>query len=142
VSGSENRTAVLAAWEAFNRGDIEEMLQYMDPELEWHEAEHLFDRGVYRGHEGLRRLIRENEETFGGGLRGDLDEVFEAGEDLMVAMGHFNGGIGGIQVRIRFVHVCRLREGRLLHLQEYEDLGSVTNAITALGRAGGAPASP
>jgi uncharacterized protein len=140
MSEVDNQSAYRAANDAFNRGDVEGLLSHVDPELEWHEAEHLFDRGVYRGHDGLRRLVRENEELFGD-LKADIDETFDGGSDLVVVLGHFNGGIGGIRVRIRFVHVCRFRDGRLVHLREYEDAGSVTDAITAVGLGGGSTAS-
>jgi ketosteroid isomerase-like protein len=134
VASVDNCAVVRAAWDAYNARDIDGVLAQVDPQVEWHEAEHLFDRGTYHGHEGVRRLIRENDELFAG-LRADLDEVFDAGPDLVVALGHFVGAIGGIDVRIRFVHVYRLRAGRLFDTQEYEDAGSVSRAFAAISAA-------
>jgi ketosteroid isomerase-like protein len=60
----ENVELVRRALEAFPRGDMEEMLSFMDPEGEFHSAIVGGAEGnVYRGHEGFSqvvcRLVRE-----------------------------------------------------------------------------------
>ena len=61
----ENVDLVRRALEAFPRGDMDEMLSYLDPELEWHSAIVGGAEGnVYRGHEGFRRWFADSFESF------------------------------------------------------------------------------
>ena len=56
---------VRRAFEAFPRGDMEEMLSYADPEAELYSAIIGGAEGnVYRGHEELRRWYTETFESF------------------------------------------------------------------------------
>src|SRR5687767_8518212 len=57
----ENVDVVRRALESFPRGDVEEMLSYLDPELEWHSAIVGGAEGnVYRGHDGFRTWLADS----------------------------------------------------------------------------------
>jgi uncharacterized protein len=124
----ENVEIARQMYDAFNRGDVDGCLSAISADVEWHEAATLFDRGVYRGHDGIRRLIAENMELWSN-FRAEIEEIFDAGNDVVVALGHFTGEIGGIGVRIRFVHVGEMHQSQLLRLREYEDAGMVRRAL-------------
>jgi ketosteroid isomerase-like protein len=38
--------------DAFNRGDVEEVISDLDPEIVWHVPPVLPEQSVYRGHQG------------------------------------------------------------------------------------------
>ena len=121
-------------WDAGNRmlagEEVPELLEYFDPDIEWQEAATLFDRGTYRGHEGLGRLFAENLELWTE-LRIELEDVFDAGGDQVVSIGHWVGVLGGVAVRIRCVHVGTIRDGRIVKVIEYEDAGAASRAPAA-----------
>ena len=58
----ENVELTLRATDAYNRRDVEAMLEQLDPEVEWHSALSILlsgKRTVYRGHRGVREWFRE-----------------------------------------------------------------------------------
>ena len=64
----ENIESFKRALEAYNRRDVEALLQELAPEVEWHPVlEGLLggEATVYRGHEGVRELLRITDETLG-----------------------------------------------------------------------------
>jgi hypothetical protein len=63
----ENVEAFKRAAKAGNRRDFEAMLEEFDPEVEWHPGLAALLGGettVYRGHEGVRELVRDGVRTF------------------------------------------------------------------------------
>jgi ketosteroid isomerase-like protein len=53
--------------DAYNRRDVEAMLELVDPDVEWYAALDVLlggDETVYRGHEGIRTLFATIDETF------------------------------------------------------------------------------
>jgi ketosteroid isomerase-like protein len=123
-----NVEAILAMWDAYGRDDLDGVLEVTDPEVEWREAVHLFDRGTYRGHAGIRQMRQENDEVWPG-MRVEVEEAFDAGDGTVVAIGRFRDD----ERAVRFVHVCRLRDGKLVELTEYEDAGEVSEVLNSLG---------
>ena len=123
-----NVEAILAMWDAYGRDDLGGVLEVTDPDVEWREAVHLFDRGTYRGHDGIRQMRQENDEVWPG-MRVEVEEAFDAGDGTVVAIGRFRDD----ERMVRFVHVCRLRDGKLVELTEYEDAGEVSEVLNSLG---------
>ena len=63
----ENVEIVRRVSDAYNRRDVGAMLDELHPEIEWHPWLQIqFGGGatVYRGHQGVRKGIRELEEAF------------------------------------------------------------------------------
>src|SRR6478672_7845902 len=86
--------------EAFNAGDIDAWLEeFIDPEIEWHSAlPGLLTQGgtVYRGHEGVREMLREIAEVLDE-MTAEYSEIHEVG-DRVVAIGqiHTRGAASGV----------------------------------------------
>jgi ketosteroid isomerase-like protein len=57
----ENVEIVRRSWEAWIRGDLDELFEAFDPAVEWDTRtfEGWPDPDVYRGHEGVRRFLEE-----------------------------------------------------------------------------------
>jgi ketosteroid isomerase-like protein len=86
----ENIEAVKGALEAMNRGDVEAVLQALDPEIEWHMAlQELVGgvAGVYHGHRGVREYFRDMDEAFAE-VELDYTEFRDLG-DRVLATGSF-----------------------------------------------------
>ena len=89
----EDVTTLRQAYEAFNRGDIEAVVQAFDPQIEWPELEgNPQASGIFRGTDS-------------------------------VLTGHFRGrpkGNGGT-LDAHFAHVWRMRDGKAVHFTNYAD---------------------
>src|SRR5438093_11216524 len=85
----ENVEAFQRGLEAGNRGDVETLLQELDPEVEWHSALHALlggEQTVFRGHDGVREMIRDLNEAFGE-FHIEISAVRDLG-DRLVGIGH------------------------------------------------------
>jgi len=117
--------------EAFSHGDVEEMLSYADPELEFHSAIVGGAEGnVYRGHEGFRRWYADSFESFEE-LRNEWSEFRDLG-DRVLALGHVKarGRESGVELNSPMGWVITVRHGKVVKAQGF--LGR-DDAIEAAG---------
>lgn len=126
-----NIERLLAGLEAFNSGDVERILTFVDPHFEVSIPRELSaEPDTYRGHEGVRRYF----ETFAEAMdeiRFNAERVWEAGEDMVVEMRLTAlGRQTGIPVEQRVYLVWTVRDGKALRVQTYPSLAG------ALARAG------
>jgi len=71
--------------DAYNRGDVETVLEVHDPEVEWRPALQVLLGGkatVYRGHEGVREFLRDLDEAFSEGHIA-IREIRDLGDRLL-----------------------------------------------------------
>jgi ketosteroid isomerase-like protein len=97
---SENIEALKRSIDAYNRRDVDALLDALDPEVEWHSGilESLAgDATVYRGHEGVRRLFRELDDVLVE-IHGESSEIRDL-EDRTVLLGRFRtrGKASGVE---------------------------------------------
>jgi ketosteroid isomerase-like protein len=52
-----------ASW-AWNEGGVDALLEYLDPDVEWHPPADSMEAGVYRGHDGVRDYLSRPVEIF------------------------------------------------------------------------------
>jgi ketosteroid isomerase-like protein len=116
----ENVDLVRRALEAFRRGDMEEMLSYMDPEGEFHSAIVGGAEGnVYRGHEGYRRWYADSFESFEE-LSNEWSEFRDLG-DRVLAFGHVQarGRESGVELDSPMGWVFTVRRGKLMKAEGF-----------------------
>ena len=91
VGSSGNGERVRLAYEGFNEGGAEGTIPYMHTDVIWDES-NLPARspGIYRGHEGLRALARENAELWEQ-IHSEIDELVEVGDNNVVAFVRVQG---------------------------------------------------
>src|SRR4029453_8296590 len=88
----ENVEAYKRGTEAFNRGDVEGLLAETDAEVEFHatlQATLGGEAARYRGHEGVRELLRDLYSTFAE-LRIGISEIRDLGERI-IGIGRLRG---------------------------------------------------
>jgi ketosteroid isomerase-like protein len=78
----ENVESVKRAMEAFNERDLDRMLEFADPEVEWHPPAELPGTSVYHGHDGVRRATADMLDAFGD-LRAEPERFIDAGEQVI-----------------------------------------------------------
>ncbi|HEX3196971.1 MAG TPA: nuclear transport factor 2 family protein, partial [Propionibacteriaceae bacterium] len=78
----ENVEAFKRGLEAGNRGDIETLLEVLDPEVEWHSALHALlggEQTMFRGHDGIKRFWADVYASWDE-LVGNIEEVRDLGD--------------------------------------------------------------
>ncbi len=56
----ENVEVVRRGYDAFNRGDIEGVIETVGSEVHWDMSERVFNPAVYEGHNGIRASLRRS----------------------------------------------------------------------------------
>jgi ketosteroid isomerase-like protein len=126
----ENVEAVRGAYEVFNRTHLP-VYELLDPKVEWHTAADLPDSGTYRGHHGAEALFSEWVSYFGGDFRADIQEIFDAG-DYVVVWCILRGQVretSGAEVELPEAHIWKFREGKVVEVQEYRTKAEALEAV-------------
>jgi ketosteroid isomerase-like protein len=129
----ENVEAFKRGLEAGNRGDVETLLQELDPAVEWHSALHAVLGGaqtVFRGHDGVREMLRDLNEAFDE-IQIEISEIRDLG-DRLVAIGRnrTRGKASGAETETPFALVTEIRNGKTISVRGYLD---PKQALAALG---------
>jgi ketosteroid isomerase-like protein len=85
----ENVEAVKDAMKAFNERDIDGLLEFVDPEVEWRPPAELPGSTVYRGRAGVRQAVADMLDAFGD-LRAEPERFIEA-DDRVIALYRWRG---------------------------------------------------
>jgi uncharacterized protein len=120
----ENVEIVRRVSDAYNRRDVEAMLDELHPEIEWHPWLQLqFGGGatVYRGHQGVRQGIRELEEAFSE-IQAEQTEIRDLGERV-VAIGRHRGRgkESGAITESPLAWIVEFNGGKVIRVREYLD---------------------
>ncbi len=123
---------VRQGYDAFNRGDIDAVMGFLDPEIEWQEpdVEGMPSRGTHNGAEAVANNVFaaavENWDGFGA----TPEEFLDAG-DRVVVLGRFRGRgkASGGTLDAPFAHVWTLRDGKAVQHRNYADTASFLRAL-------------
>jgi ketosteroid isomerase-like protein len=127
----ENVEIVRRQFAAFERGGLDAVAAYWDPDIDWRAVEGAADDiGVINGPDALRAYYDDWLETFDE-LRAEVGEaLFEDGDRVAVAV--HNSGRGrasGVVTRGRYYVVCTVREGLIVSGQEYDSRDRALRAV-------------
>jgi ketosteroid isomerase-like protein len=120
----ENVEAFRRGLEAGNRGDVETLLEELDPEVEWHSALHALlggEQTVFRGHDGVREMLRDLNEAFGE-IHIEISEIRDLG-DRLVAIGRnrARGRGSGVPTETPLALVTEIKNGKTISVRGYLD---------------------
>ena len=120
----ENVEVVRRVADAYNRRDVEAMLDELLPEIEWHPWLQVQLGGgatVYRGHQGVREGIRDGEDAFSE-VQAELSEVRDLGQRV-VAIGHLRGRgkESGAMTESALAWIVEFKSGKVIRVREYLD---------------------
>jgi ketosteroid isomerase-like protein len=127
----ENVETARRVIEATNRRDAEAALVLVDPEIECDaRGLDLPDlSGVYRGHEEVFgwwwRWFEAWQE-----VRYEIEELVEAGDDVVLGTRVHCTGRDGIEVHLYFVNVMTIRDGKLVRNRLYRDMAAAREALS------------
>jgi ketosteroid isomerase-like protein len=87
---ARDRTEIVRdAMEAFNRRDIDSLLEFADPEVEWQPPAELPGSRVYHGRDGVRQAVTDMLDAFGD-LRAEPERFIES-DDRVIALYRWRG---------------------------------------------------
>jgi ketosteroid isomerase-like protein len=126
-----NVELVRGSWEAWERGDMEAIFAFYDPAIVWDQtyAGTADMPSLYHGHDGIRRFFRDVLAPFES-YYAHAEEFIDAGEAVVVRFRQ--GGRGkqsGAEVEMQpYWLVYRLRNGRVVRIEVYNDQGEALKA--------------
>lgn len=103
---------VRPAYEAWNDGDMGRFFELLAPDVEWWPSEQSPEPGPFRGHDELRRFMRDYYDSFDE-IRFGLEDVLEGAEPdhvLVLLNLHTRGKGSGVEVDIRIAHLLTVRD--------------------------------
>jgi len=120
----ENVEAFKRGIEAYNRGDVEALVAVHDPEVEWHPVLQVLLGGeatVYRGHKGVRELIRDIDEAFAEAPL-EIVEIRDLG-DQVLAIGRLRarGKASGADTESPIGFLADFKNAKLTRVLSYLD---------------------
>jgi uncharacterized protein len=127
-----NVDTVKAAWDAFQRGDADGVLEAYTDDARWDgwNAQGLPGSGRFEGKEELRRMLShwgpDNFDDFSAAP----DEFHEDGE-VVIVLGHAEGRAkSGGEFKAPFVHVNRVRGGKVAEVLALTDTAVLRDAVS------------
>ena len=120
----ENVDSFTRGTDAFNHQDFEAWLAELDPQIEWQTALPILltmGGGVYRGHEGLRVMLRELDDVLDE-LTIEYSEIRDLG-DRVLAIGllHTRGNLNGVATESPFAVLSDFKGGIATRVRTYLD---------------------
>jgi ketosteroid isomerase-like protein len=128
----ENVNLVREAFEAFNRGDLDEALEGTHPDIEWRTLDAFPDAGTHRGHEEVREFWRTWRDT-SRGFRLHMEECLAVRENHVLATFRVSGEGAESGVGVESPAVFQLGEIREGHVTWVEMFSSESDALDAAG---------
>ena len=128
---AQNSDVLRGGYEAFGRGDMDSVLQIWQDDIQWEgpNDQRLPGAGTHQGKEkvaGVIGQIADNWDNFTVAP----DEFIEQG-DTVVVLGHTEADAkgSGQHVKVPFVHVWRMRDGKAARVQTLTDTAVLLDAL-------------
>jgi ketosteroid isomerase-like protein len=128
---SENADYVREWVAAWNRGEVDALIEGAAPDHEWVVAREHPDSTTHRGKEAVAGYLRDWIETMPD-LRIAVAEIEEAGDRVLVVMEMKGTGAGsGAETAVRTAVVTTFREGVAVRTEEFLDPEEARAALTS-----------
>jgi ketosteroid isomerase-like protein len=116
----ENVEILSRAFQAFASDGVDGLIPYCSPDLVLHPFPEWMEAPVYYGHDGLRELLHGWTDGFED-YTPTIDELRDAGDDVVVWLGHNTGRIRGTKIPINqpVGGVHRFRDGLIIEARYF-----------------------
>jgi uncharacterized protein len=127
-----NTELIRAGYAAFNRGDLEAVLDLFAPDIEFLPLPDSPIGTVYRGHEGFRGMIAENSEMFDS-YRSEPEEIVEVDDDhvIVTVRSAARGRMSGVEVGGRLAHLWTIVDGKAARCESFDSAAAAMSAAQA-----------
>lgn len=126
-----NLDTVKRSYAAFDRGDMDAVLEAMTDDIEWQQAQGLPHGGTYRGVAEVRANVFDPlDRDWWSSFAAVPTEFLDAGDEVVV-LGRYQGVAKGTEKRldVPFVHVWSLRDGRAWRFRQFLDTAGWVEAL-------------
>ncbi len=130
-----NLDSIKSAWDAFQKGDVEGVLENYSDDAHWDgwNSKDLPGGGRFEGKQEIGRMLSgwgpDNFEEF----RATPDEFHEDG-DVVIVLGHAEGkSKAGGSFNAPFVHVNRFKDGKVSEVLALTDTAVLKDAMSGSG---------
>jgi ketosteroid isomerase-like protein len=124
---AELAEVVLGAYDSFNRGDVEALLDLLHPDVEWVPPPTSVEPEPLRGREAVREYLAPN---FFESQTAEPIETIEAGNRLLVAARVRARGSGsGIEIDQTVYHVLTIEDGRAVRFEAHVERAAALAAL-------------
>jgi uncharacterized protein len=124
----ENVDLARRGYEAFARGDLDAVLEFMHPEIEAHDPPEVPDAAIHRGREAVRRDWEQTADLFEG-FSIDVEKSFERGDEVVVFLRfRGRGRESDAEVEAPMAHVWTIRDGKAVRLRQFLDRAEALEA--------------
>ncbi len=108
---------VRRAWDAYNRGEIEETLAFLDPEIVVESPVSMMNAGTFHGIDGFLGWLGEWNEAWDS-FQTEITEIELVGEMIAVTRmrQHGTGRGSGAEVTMEAGWIYEIRDGRCVYL--------------------------
>jgi limonene-1,2-epoxide hydrolase len=131
VDDSENVAVVRAFVGAFQRDDLDSVIDTLHPAVEVNEWPEGPEARTYRGHEGIREAIAVWSESWER-MDVTIEDVSEVGERVMVTLQQrFKGKGSEVEVAITSTNVFTVRDSKIVRVQLFTDREAALAAVRA-----------
>jgi ketosteroid isomerase-like protein len=114
---------------AFNRRDLDEVLQVFDPDVEVHDPPEMPDSTVHYGREAVMRDWQRTFDSFDE-FSIEIEDCRDLGDELLLMLRYRGRGReSGVTVDAPVAHVVTTRNGRLLKLRQFLDRQQALEAV-------------
>jgi uncharacterized protein len=126
----ENVEIVRSGYEAFARGDIEEVLEIMDPDVEWAPAlAPLLGVEPVRGKEALKKFLTEDLVSGFEDFEARAESIEDLGDSVLVhTQFAARGRASGVPVSLEAFSLITLRDGKTITYRDYETKAAALEA--------------
>jgi len=129
---ARNLETVEAGYDDFAARDLDSVLGFFDPDIEWIVAEGFPYGGTYHGPEAVRTGVFENLAESVAEFEVIPDRFIDAGQTVVV-LGRYNGvsgETGKAFTDVPWAHVWDFEDGMAVRFQQYTDTALVQAALT------------
>jgi ketosteroid isomerase-like protein len=120
---------VLAAYDSFNRGEIEPILDILHPDVEWVPPPTSLEPRPLRGRDAVREYLAPN--FFESQTAEPLETIEHANRLLVVARVRARGRGSGVELDQTAYHVLTIEEGRAVRFEVHVDRAEALRALGA-----------
>jgi ketosteroid isomerase-like protein len=121
---------IQAHYAASARKDLDGMVAHFAPDIEWTEMAGFPYAGTYRGVDAIREQVFERLGADWTDYHATPEQLLASGEHV-IAFGTYTGTYTatGKPMRARFVHHWTLRDGQVVHFEQFTDTHVVREAM-------------
>ena len=119
MGASENAAIMRRAYEAFNKGDIDTLIEIFDESVAWHLPGRSSMAKDYQGRDATLAYFGLIGQETGGTFRAELQHLLTDDDDLVVGIQRSTGERNGKRLDVGNCIVFQLKDGRVTDGREH-----------------------